>query len=88
MPTHWCHIIVLKVHVATEDKTDNGKDSYYEELEHVFDTFPKYHLKIMLGDFNSKVGREGIFKPTIGNESSHEIMIMIMIMEISKLRHI
>jgi hypothetical protein len=30
-------------------------------------------MKILLGDFNSKVSREDIFKPTIGNESSHEI---------------
>jgi hypothetical protein len=26
-----------------------------------------------LGDFNTKVDREDIFKPTIGNESLHEI---------------
>jgi len=26
-------------------------------------------VKILLGDFNAKVGRENIFKPTIGNES-------------------
>jgi hypothetical protein len=26
-----------------------------------------------VGDFNSKVGRENIFKPMIGNESLHEI---------------
>ena len=26
-------------------------------------------MKILLGDFNAKVGRENIFKPTIGNES-------------------
>ena len=26
-------------------------------------------MKILLGDFNAKLGREGIFKPTIGNES-------------------
>jgi endonuclease/exonuclease/phosphatase family metal-dependent hydrolase len=49
------------------------KDSFYEELERVFDNFPKYHTKIRLGDFNAKVGRESIFKPTIGNESLHEI---------------
>jgi hypothetical protein len=35
-------------------------------LERVFYKFPKYHMKILLGDFNVKVGREDIFKPTIG----------------------
>jgi hypothetical protein len=30
-------------------------------------------MKILLRDFNAKVGREDIFKPTIGNESLHEI---------------
>jgi hypothetical protein len=49
------------------------KDSFYEELECVFDKFPKYHMKILLGDFNVKVGREDSFKPTIGIESLHEI---------------
>jgi hypothetical protein len=49
------------------------KDSFYEELERVFDKFPKSHMKILLGDFSAKVGREDIFKPTSGNESLHEI---------------
>jgi hypothetical protein len=66
----WCHIIVLSVHAPTEDKTDDVKDSFYEELERVFDKFPKYH---MLGDFNFKVGREDIIKLTNGNESLHKI---------------
>ena len=34
--------------------------------------FPKYHIKILLGDFHVKVGREDIFKPTIGSESPHQ----------------
>jgi exonuclease III len=70
---HWCHIIVLNVHAPTEDKTDEVKDSFYEELERVFDKFPKYHMKILVGDFNANVEREDIFKPTIENESLHEI---------------
>jgi hypothetical protein len=69
----WCHIIVLNVHAPTEDKTDGVKDSFYKELECVFDKFPKYYMKILLGDFNAKVGREDIFKLTIRNQSLHEI---------------
>jgi exonuclease III len=68
----WCHFIVLNVHASTENKTDVVKDSFYEELERVFDKFRKHHMKILLGDFNAKVGREDIFKPTIGNESLQE----------------
>jgi hypothetical protein len=30
-------------------------------------------MKILLGDFNVKVGKEDIFKSTIQNESLHEI---------------
>jgi hypothetical protein len=62
----WCNVIILNVHALTEDKTDDTKDSFYEELERIFDKFPKYHMKTFLGDFNAKVGREDILKPTIG----------------------
>jgi hypothetical protein len=58
----WCDIIVLNVHAPTEDKDDVIKENFYEELEQVFDQFPRYHMKILLGDFSVKVGREDIFK--------------------------
>jgi hypothetical protein len=35
--------------------------------------FPKYHMKILLGDVSAKVSREDIFKPSVGNENLHEI---------------
>ena len=40
-------------------------------MRKVFYHFPKNYVKIRLGDLNAKVGRENIFKPTIGNKSLH-----------------
>jgi hypothetical protein len=69
----WCNIIVVNVHAPCEDTSDDIRDSFYGEIGRVFDQIPRYDMKIQLGDFNVKVGREDIFKPTIGNESSLEI---------------
>jgi hypothetical protein len=66
---HWCNITVLNVHAPCKDEGNDAKDSFYEELGHVFDQFHRYGMKIILGDFNATVGRESIFKPTIGSES-------------------
>jgi predicted ATP-dependent endonuclease of OLD family len=52
---------------------DDVKDSFHEELGRIFVQFPRYNMKILLGDFNVKAGRENIFKLTNRNESSHEI---------------
>ena len=68
----WCHIIVLNVLATDEEKSDDSKDSFYEELEQGFDHFSKYHIKIVLEDFNANVVRESIFKPTIGSEGLHQ----------------
>jgi hypothetical protein len=43
----WCDIIVLNVHAPTENKIDDIKDRFYEELEHVFDKYPKYHMYVV-----------------------------------------
>jgi len=69
---HWCNIIVLNMHAPSEEKSDDTKDSFLEELQQVFYHFPKYHMKILLGDFNAKVERENIFNLTIGNECLHQ----------------
>jgi len=47
------------------------KRVFYEELEQVFHHFPKYHMEILLGTSNAKVGREDIFKLTIKNACLH-----------------
>jgi hypothetical protein len=65
IPTgRWCNIIVLNVHTPCEVKSNDIKDSFYEELGHISDQFSRYDMK---------AGSEDIFKSTIGNESSHKI---------------
>jgi hypothetical protein len=40
----WCNIIVLNVHAPNEEESGCSKDSFYEELEQVFDHFPTYEI--------------------------------------------
>jgi hypothetical protein len=40
----WWDIIVLNMHAPTEDKDDDIKESFYEELEQVFDEFCRYRM--------------------------------------------
>ena len=44
---HWCNIIVPNVHAPSKEKSDDWKDSFYEELEQIFYHFPKYDMKII-----------------------------------------
>jgi hypothetical protein len=37
--------IVVNMHATTEHKCDAIESKFYERLEHVFDKFPKYHMK-------------------------------------------
>jgi hypothetical protein len=71
--SRWCDIIVLNIHAPTDDKIDDTNDRFYEELERVFEKISKDKIKSMFGDFNAKIDREGIFTPTIRNESLHKI---------------
>jgi hypothetical protein len=60
------------VQAPNEEKSDDTKDSFFEEPGSVFNQFTKYHMKILL-DFKAKAGRENIFKLTVMNEMLQEI---------------
>lgn len=36
-----------------------------------YESVPRYDLKIVLGDFNAQIGKEEIYRPTIGKYSKH-----------------
>jgi hypothetical protein len=76
----WCNINVLNTHAPTEEKGDDSKDGFYEELEGVFYHFPKYHMRILLGDFNAKVG-ERLFSNRLLGMRVYIRIVMIMVLE-------
>jgi hypothetical protein len=41
----WCNIIVLNASAPTEETSDDSKDSFYKELEQVFEDLSKYNIK-------------------------------------------
>jgi hypothetical protein len=45
------------------------EDSFYEELQQVFDHLPMDHIKTVLGEFNAILGREDLYKSTFRNDS-------------------
>jgi hypothetical protein len=47
------------------------EEKEYEEKE-VYNGIPKYDDKMIIGDFNAKIGKEEIYKPVIGTHSKHD----------------
>ncbi|XP_008178185.1 craniofacial development protein 2-like [Acyrthosiphon pisum] len=67
----WYNFIIINGYAPTEDKNEAIKNEYYERLDTVWDLLPNSKVKILLGDFNAKIGQEPIFSPTIGSNSLH-----------------
>lgn len=65
------NMTLISCHAPCEDAKDNRKDVFYDILEETYDQAPGHDIKIVLGDMNAKVGREAVFRPTIGRESLH-----------------
>ena len=63
---------IINAHAPTEDKDDEEKDKFYLELETVYSQCPKHDIKIVLGDSNAKVGKEGNNYPHIRRNGLHE----------------
>jgi len=59
-------------------ENDDSKHRFYEELEQVFDRFPKHDMIILLEDFNANVGRENVFKVTIENRDYNDNAVRIV----------
>jgi len=65
-------ITFVNGHAPTEEETQEGKDEFYDNLEHRLNEILLCKIRIVLEDFNAKLGKEGIFRKTIDNHSLHD----------------
>ena len=71
MKAKWFSCILINVHAPTNEKTEEVKEKFYNLSGQHVNQIAISYIKIILGDFNAKVGKEDICKPTIDSESLH-----------------
>ena len=54
---------ISDAHAPTEDKNDEEKDKFYLDLGTIYSQCPRHDIKIVLGDFNAKVGKRKVISP-------------------------
>ena len=52
------NISLLSVYAPTENAEEKEKEGFYSEVCRTIQKIPKYDMTIILGDFNSKIGKE------------------------------
>ena len=62
---------LIIVHALTEEKEELEKEAFYQKIEEVYDSCPSNNIKIVLRDWNAKVGREEIYQGLTGKHSMH-----------------
>jgi hypothetical protein len=69
---HFFNYSIICAHAPIEEKNEEENDSFYEDLDRLYDDCPRRDFKIILGNMNAKVGKEDGHKPTIGKHSLHD----------------
>jgi len=56
------NLCVISSHVLTEEKTDEEKEKFYEDLQTIHNNIPKHDIVIILGDMNAKTGKKDVYQ--------------------------
>ena len=64
---------LINMYAPTEDKEEEIKEQFYKELQRTQDRVPKHGVVIVMGDMNTKPGKEKVFSQVIGRHTLHNI---------------
>lgn len=66
---------LINVHAPTNDKNNKAieeTEQFWEELDQLISGISDTHIKILLGDFNAKIGKEKRFRTVVGKWPAHK----------------
>jgi len=61
----WFPCTMINVRAPTNEKREEVKEEFYNLREQNINQIANSVIKIILGDFNAKAGKEDIYKPTM-----------------------
>ena len=67
------NVTLINIYAPTEDKEEDIKEHFYEELQRAQDRVPKHDVTTILGDMNAKLGKEKAFSQAVGRHTLHNI---------------
>nr|CAH7756411.1 unnamed protein product [Callosobruchus chinensis] len=51
---------ILNIHAPSKNKDIEEKIKFYEQVQNILEKFPRYDVKLVVGDMNARVGKEEI----------------------------
>jgi hypothetical protein len=68
----YINLSIISVHAATEEKFDEEKEIFYEDIQIVHNKTSKNDIIIILGESNAKICTEELFQTVAGKHTVHE----------------
>jgi hypothetical protein len=65
------NLSIIRLHAPTEEKTNEEKEKFYEDLQTVHNKIPKHDIVKILGDLNTKIGKEDVYQNVAGKRTLH-----------------
>jgi len=66
------NITLINAYAPTEDKSEEIKEQFYDDLQFIVDKVLMSDITIILGDVNAKLGKEPAYKKITGKYTLHE----------------
>ena len=69
------NIAVIQVYAPTADSTEEDIETFYGQLEHIIEELPNKDVKIVMGDWNAKVGTDNVgWEQVMGGTAVESVM--------------